>query len=155
AAASRPRERARWVKARPLPATTRRGIELTRYLVTSALPYANGPIHFGHLIGAYLPADVYVRWLRSSGGGATARSGDDAGSDEVLFVCGTDEYGTAITINAEQEGVSYADYVARWRDDIKRALDAFQIRFDVWSGTSICADHTVTSQEFFRRLDEN
>ena len=65
---------------------------MTRHLVTSALPYANGPIHFGHVIGAYLPADVYARTLRMQG-------------LEVLFVCGTDEYGTAITVNAEQAGV--------------------------------------------------
>lgn len=113
-----------------------------RYLVTSALPYANGPIHFGHVTGAYLPADVYVRTLRMQG-------------EEVLFVCGGDEHGTAITINAEQEGVPYAEYVARWRDAIKRTFDHFGIEFDVWSGTSRCPDHAATSQEFFTRLDAN
>ena len=115
---------------------------MSRYLVTSALPYANGPIHFGHVTGAYLPADVYVRTLRMQG-------------EEVLFVCGADEHGTAITINAEQEGVGYPEYVARWRDSIKSTFDRFGIRFDVWSGTSICPEHAATSQEFFTKLDAN
>ncbi len=115
---------------------------MTRYLVTSALPYANGPLHFGHVTGAYLPADVYVRTLRMQG-------------EEALFVCGADEHGTAITISAEQEGTPYPQYVARWRDAIKRTFDAFKIEFDVWSGTSICPEHATTSQEFFRRLGAN
>jgi len=115
---------------------------VVRYLVTSALPYANGPIHFGHVTGAYLPADVYVRTLRMQG-------------EDVVFVCGTDEHGTAITVNAEQDGVAYPEYVARWRAEIKSALDRFSIGFDIWSGTSICPDHVATSQEFFRRLDTN
>lgn len=115
---------------------------MARTLVTSALPYANGPLHLGHLIGAYLPADCYVRTLRALG-------------EEVLYVCGTDEHGVAITIGAEQEGVPYPEYVARWRDSIKSAFDAFDIAFDVWSGTSICPEHVRTSQAFFRRLDTN
>ncbi|MFN0241676.1 MAG: methionine--tRNA ligase [Planctomycetota bacterium] len=115
---------------------------MTRYLVTSALPYANGPIHFGHVIGAYLPADVYVRTLRMLG-------------EEALFVCGTDEHGTAITVNAEQEGVPYAEYVARWRASFQRTFERLGIEFDTWSGTSICPEHRATSQDFFRRLDEN
>ncbi len=115
---------------------------MTRYLVTSALPYANGPIHFGHVTGAYLPADVYVRTLRMQG-------------ENVLYVCGGDEHGTAITINAEQEGVEYSEYVARWRDDIKRTFDRFGIHFDVWSGTSLCPEHKARSQDFFRTLDKN
>ncbi|MBL8856894.1 MAG: methionine--tRNA ligase [Planctomycetes bacterium] len=115
---------------------------MNRYLVTSALPYANGPIHFGHVTGAYLPADVYVRLLRMRG-------------EEVLFVCGADEYGTAITINAEKEGLDYSAYVARWRDTIKDTFDRFGIQFDVWSGTSSCAEHAARSQDFFRTLDRN
>ncbi len=114
---------------------------MVRYLVTSALPYANGPIHFGHVTGAYLPADVYVRTLRMLG-------------EEVLYVCGTDEHGVAITIGAEQEGTPYAEYVARGRAVIKSTFDRFGIEFDVWSGTSICPEHAPTSQGFFRRLDE-
>jgi methionyl-tRNA synthetase len=115
---------------------------VSRYLVTSALPYANGPIHFGHVAGAYLPADVYVRLLRMSG-------------EDVRFVCGADEYGAAITIGAEKEGQDYAEFVGGWRDSIKHTFDCFGIEFDIWSGTSICPQHTELSQEFFRRLDEN
>jgi len=114
---------------------------MTRYLVTSALPYANGPIHFGHVIGAYLPADVYVRTLRLMG-------------EDVRFVCGTDEHGVAITIKAEQEGVPYDEYVAHWRDEIKRTFDRLGIEFDVWSGTSASPYHTELSQDFFRALDD-
>jgi methionyl-tRNA synthetase len=112
-----------------------------RTLVTSALPYANGPIHFGHVIGAYLPADVYVRTLRMQG-------------EDVRFVCGTDEHGVAITINAEREGVPYPEYVARWRAEIKRTFDRLGIAFDVWSGTSVSPFHVELSQAFFRALDE-
>ena len=114
---------------------------MTRYLVTRALPYANGPIPFGHVVGAYLPADVYVRTLRLLG-------------EEGLYVCGTDEHGVAITIGAEKEQVPYADYVARWRASIKSTFDALGLEFDVWSGTSISAPHAGLSQHFFRRLSE-
>jgi len=114
---------------------------MPRYLVTSALPYANGPIHFGHVIGAYLPADVYVRTLRLMG-------------EEVLFVCGTDEHGVAITIGAEREGIPYPEYVARWRASIKSTFDRLGLAFDVWSGTSISPPHERLSQHFFRRLGE-
>jgi len=113
---------------------------MTRYLVTSALPYANGPIHFGQVIGAYLPADCYVRTLRLKG-------------EEVCFVCGADEHGVAITINADKEGVDYPSYVARWRDDAKSTFDRLGIEFDVWSGTSVSPYHAELSQEFFRRLN--
>jgi methionyl-tRNA synthetase len=114
---------------------------LTRYLVTSALPYANGPIHFGHVAGAYLPADVYVRTLRMQG-------------EEVLFVCGADEFGVAITINAEQAGRPYSEYVAEWRARILETLTTLGIEFDVFSGTSSSSFHEATAQEFFERLDE-
>ena len=112
-----------------------------RYLVTSALPYANGPIHFGHLIGAYLPADCYARTLRMHG-------------EEVCFVCGADEYGFAITMNADTAGVPYPEYVARWRSEIKATFDHIGIEFDVWSGTSLSPNHGELAQDFFRRLDE-
>ena len=115
---------------------------LPRTIVTSALPYANGPNHYGHVAGAYLPADVYERTLRMQG-------------EDVRFVCGADEYGVAITIGAEREGVPYAEYVARWRAFIKETFDRFGIEFDVWSGTSTCPHHERTSQDFFRRLSEN
>jgi methionyl-tRNA synthetase len=113
---------------------------MPRHLVTSALPYANGPIHFGHVVGAYLPADVYVRTLRMQG-------------EQVLFVCGTDEHGTSITIGAEAAGEDPAEYVARWRDEIKSVFDRLGIAFDHWSGTSVSPSHAALSQEFFRRLD--
>jgi methionyl-tRNA synthetase len=121
----------------PTPLSTK---TVTRYLVTSALPYANGPVHFGHVIGAYLPADVYVRTLRMRG-------------EEVCFVSGTDEHGVAITLNAEKAGVEYPEYVAKWHADIKRTFDRFQIEFDVFSGTSTCPHHAEFSRHFFRRLE--
>src|SRR6187549_1517967 len=105
---------------------------MPRHLVTSALPYANGPIHFGHVVGAYLPADVYVRTLRACG-------------EEVLFVCGADEHGVAITIGAEAEDIPYPQYVAKWRAVIKTTFDRLGIAFDVWSGTSISPHHVEHS----------
>ena len=86
-------------------------------LVTSALPYANGPIHFGHLVGAYLPADIHVRYQRLRG-------------TDVLFMCGTDEHGVSITVKAEKEGIGYREYVTRWHDEIKAVFDRFGISFD-------------------------
>jgi methionyl-tRNA synthetase len=115
---------------------------LTRYLVTSALPYANGPIHFGHVAGAYLPADVYVRTLRMLG-------------EDVAFICGTDEHGVAITMRAEDAGQEYGAYVRQWHAEFQRTFDELGIEFDIFSGTSQCPQHVETSQEFFRRLDEN
>jgi methionyl-tRNA synthetase len=114
---------------------------MPRYLVTCALPHANGPIHFGLVVGAYLPADVYGRTLGMLGA-------------VVGFICGTEAHGVAITIKAEQEGLAYADYVARWRDSIKAAFDRLAIEFDVWSGTSVSPHHTELSQDFFRALDD-
>ncbi len=113
---------------------------MPRYLVTAALPYANGPLHFGHIAGAYLPSDVYARTLRQQG-------------EEVLFVCGTDEHGVAITQSAEQAGVDYGTWVARWRAEIGATFDALGIRFDMWSGTSVAPRHAEFSQDFFRRLN--
>src|SRR5690606_33279124 len=94
-----------------------------KIIVTSALPYANGPIHFGHVVGAYLPADIYVRYRRMCG-------------DEVHFVCGTDEHGVAITLKAEQAGKAYPEYVDHWHAEIKRILDDVGIEFDLFSGTA-------------------
>ncbi|HEX9794555.1 MAG TPA: methionine--tRNA ligase [Planctomycetota bacterium] len=112
---------------------------MAKYLVTSALPYANGPLHFGHVAGAYLPADVYVRYLRMHG-------------HEVLYVCGTDEYGVAITLRAEQQGVSYREYVDRWHGEICGLFDRLGVSFDVFSGTARCPYHVETAQRFFRVL---
>jgi len=115
---------------------------VSRTLVTSALTYANGPIHFGHVAGAYLSADVYVRTLRMQG-------------EDVLFICGTDEYGVAVTLGAEREGRPYAEYVAHWHDVILSLFDRFGIQFDIFSGTSTCPHHAETAQEFFRQLEAN
>jgi methionyl-tRNA synthetase len=112
------------------------------YLVTSALPYANGPIHFGHVIGAYLPADVYVRTLRLQG-------------EDVRFICGCDEYGVAITIGAEAVDEGNKEYVARWHGEIERLFERLGIEFDLFSGTSTCPDHAQTAQDIFRQLDDN
>ena len=112
---------------------------MARFLVTSALPYANGPIHFGHIAGAYLPADVHVRYQRMRG-------------HEVLYVCGTDEHGVAITLKAEQAGVGYREYVDRWHAEIKALFDRFGIAFDVWSGTARCPHHVPLVQRFFSTL---
>lgn len=115
---------------------------MPRYTVTSALPYANGPIHFGQIAGAYLPADLYVRTLRQMG-------------EDVLYVCGTDEHGVAITLRAEEQGLPYDEYVARWRSEHLDTFRSLGIEFDVWSGTSVCPHHEETTQDFFRHLDEN
>ncbi|KAA3607240.1 MAG: methionine--tRNA ligase [Planctomycetota bacterium] len=112
---------------------------MAKFLVTSALPYANGPIHFGHVAGAYLPADVYVRYLRMRG-------------HQVLYVCGTDEHGVAITLKAEQEGLGYRQYVDGWHQEIQALFDRFQIRFDIFSGTARCPQHVAASQRFFQVL---
>jgi len=115
-----------------------------KLIVTSALPYANGPIHFGHVVGAYLPADIYVRFRRLCG-------------DDVHFVCGTDEHGVAITLRAEQESEPYEAYVDRWQRDIKRTLDAVGIEFDIFSGTAHHHNpcHRELAQRFFRDLLDN
>jgi methionyl-tRNA synthetase len=115
-----------------------------RIIVTSALPYANGPIHFGHVVGAYLPADIYVRFRRMCG-------------DEVHFVCGADEHGVAITLRAEQAGERYEAYVDRWHAEIERTLAGMGIEFDVFSGTAHHRNpfHRPLSQEFFVQLRAN
>ncbi|MBX3465753.1 MAG: methionine--tRNA ligase [Planctomycetes bacterium] len=111
-----------------------------RYLVTSALPYANGPIHFGHLAGAYLNADIFVRYKRLTGA-------------EVLFVCGTDEHGAPILVNAEKEGAHPRDYTDRWHQAIKQSFERVDIAFDHFSRTSRPVHYELT-QHFFRRLVE-
>ena len=115
-----------------------------RVLITSALPYANGPIHFGHIVGAYLPGDIYTRFRRMLG-------------DDVHYVCGTDEHGVAITLKAEQEGADYASYVDRWHESITQTLTKAGIEFDVFSGTAHHRNphHRELAQQFFRDLDEN
>lgn len=111
-----------------------------RTLVTSALPYANGPIHLGHLAGAYLPADFYVRYKRLKG-------------EDVLFICGSDEHGVPITIAAEKEGVSPKDIVDRFHNINKEVFEEFGISFDYYGRTSSEVHHK-TSREFFLNLYE-
>ncbi len=108
------------------------------HLVTSALPYANGPLHLGHLAGAYLPADVYVRYLRSSG-------------KDVLWVCGSDEHGAAISTRAKREGRSEREIVDHYHGLFKRSFADFDISFDMYHRTSSELHH-VTSQELFKQL---
>lgn len=109
-----------------------------RHLVTSALPYANGPVHIGHLAGVYIPADIYVRYLRKKG-------------EEVLWVCGSDEHGVPITIKAKAEGVSPQDIVDKYHNIIKNSFKDFGISFDIYSRTS-SAMHAKTASDFFTEL---
>lgn len=106
-----------------------------KVLVTSALPYANGPIHLGHLSGAYLPADIYVRYKRLNG-------------DDVLYICGSDEHGVPITITADKEKVSPQVIIDRYHESNKRAFKRFGMSFDNYSRTSLPIHHE-TAKEFF------
>ena len=112
-----------------------------RRLITSALPYANGPIHVGHMAGAYLPADIYVRYLRSAG-------------EEVVWVCGSDEHGAAITLRAKKDGVTPKEIVDRYHNEMQGAFKELDISFDHYSRTSSEKHHKV-AQEFFLKLLEN
>ncbi|MEX0681118.1 MAG: methionine--tRNA ligase [Balneolales bacterium] len=112
-----------------------------RTLVTSALPYANGPIHLGHLAGAYLPADFYVRYKRMR-------------NDDVVFICGSDEHGVPITIAADKEGVSPQAIVDRFHELNKKTFEEFGISFDFFGRTSSPVHHE-TSQDFFKILNDN
>ncbi|MDR3706221.1 MAG: methionine--tRNA ligase [Paludibacteraceae bacterium] len=109
-----------------------------RTTVTSALPYANGPVHIGHLAGVYIPADIYVRYLRLKG-------------EKVLFIGGSDEHGVPITIKARKEGVTPQDIVDRYHGIIKKSFEDFGISFDVYSRTSSKTHHDVASN-FFKTL---
>jgi methionyl-tRNA synthetase len=109
-----------------------------RYLVTAALPYANGPIHIGHLAGVYVPADIYCRYLRLKG-------------EDVIFVCGSDEHGVPITIKARQEGVSPQQIVDKYHEMIKEAFNKFGITFDIYHRTTNPI-HYQTASEFFKTL---
>ena len=112
--------------------------QFKRTLVTSALPYANGPIHIGHLAGVYVPADIYTRYLRLKG-------------DEVLHIGGSDEHGIPITITARQEGVTPQDIVDRYHTLIKDSFEEFGITFDVYSRTTSDI-HKQTASDFFQKL---
>ena len=112
--------------------------EFKRYLVTSALPYANGPVHIGHLAGVYIPSDIYTRYLRLKG-------------CDVISVCGSDEHGVPITIKARKEGVSPQQIVDRYHELIKRSFEGLGMSFDIYSRTS-SATHAATASAFFRKL---
>ena len=110
------------------------------HLLTSALPYANGPLHLGHLAGAYLPADMYARYLRLLG-------------KDVLWVCGSDEHGAAITLRAKKEGIDPRDIIDKYHALNKKSFASLGISFDYYHRTSAPLHHE-TSQEFFRTLDQ-
>jgi methionyl-tRNA synthetase len=109
-----------------------------RHLITAALPYANGPVHIGHLAGVYVPADIYVRYLRMKG-------------EDVLFICGSDEHGVPITIKARQEKVKPQDIVDKYHALIKDSFAEFGISFSIYSRTT-SKTHYQTASEFFRKL---
>ena len=109
-----------------------------RTLITSALPYANGPVHIGHLAGVYVPADIYARYLRLKG-------------EEVLFVGGSDEHGVPVTIRARKEGCTPQDVVDRYHNIIKKSFEDFGISFDVYSRTTSKTHHKFAS-DFFKKL---
>ena len=106
--------------------------------ITTALPYANGPVHIGHLAGVYIPADIYARYLRNKG-------------EEVVFIGGSDEHGVPITIKARKEGVTPQDIVDRYHEIIKRSFEEFGISFDVYSRTTSKTHYRVAS-DFFKKL---
>ena len=106
--------------------------------ITTALPYANGPVHIGHLAGVYVPADIYARYLRNKG-------------EEVVFIGGSDEHGVPITIKARKEGVTPQDIVDRYHEIIKRSFEEFGISFDVYSRTTSKTHYGVAS-DFFKKL---
>ena len=111
-----------------------------RTLITTALPYANGPVHIGHLAGVYVPADIYARFLRMNG-------------EEVLMIGGSDEHGVPITIKARKEGVTPQDIVDRYHNLIKESFAGLGITFDVY-GRTTSDTHRKTASDFFRRLNE-
>ncbi len=113
---------------------------LPKYTVTAALPYANGPLHLGHVAGVYLPADIFVRFLRLKG-------------HDVVFICGSDEHGAAITLRAKKEGISPQEIVDKYNLIIGKAFKDFGISFDIFHRTSAQIHHE-TSQDFFLKLYE-
>ena len=112
--------------------------KFNRTLVTCALPYANGPVHIGHLAGVYVPADIYVRYLRMRG-------------EDVLYVCGSDEHGVPITIKAQKEGCTPQDIVDRYHKIIKDSFTGLGINFDIYSRTS-SKTHHKNAADYFRKL---
>jgi methionyl-tRNA synthetase len=116
------------------------GNQTKRHLVTAALPYANGPLHIGHIAGAYLPSDIYARFLRMKG-------------EEVVFVCGSDEHGAAITLRAKKEGITPQEIVDKYHGINKTAFEEFGITFDIYHRTSSQLHHQA-AQDFFIELEK-
>lgn len=114
--------------------------KISRYTITTALPYANGPVHIGHLAGVYIPADIYVRYLRNNG-------------KDVLFIGGSDEHGVPITIKARKEGVTPQDIVDRYHNIIKKSFEELGISFDIYSRTSNPIHHK-NAAAYFKKLYE-
>ena len=112
-----------------------------RTTITAALPYANGPVHIGHLAGVYIPADIYARYLRLKG-------------EDVIFICGSDEHGVPVTVRARKEGITPQDVVDRYHNIIKKSFEGFGISFDIYSRTT-SKQHAKTASDFFRKLYEN
>lgn len=115
--------------------------KFNRTLVTSALPYANGGVHIGHLAGVYVPADIYVRYLRLK-------------KQEVLFIGGSDEHGVPVTIRARKEGITTQEVVDRYHNLIKKSFEDFGISFDIYSRTT-SKIHNKFASDFFRTLYDN
>jgi len=115
--------------------------EYKRFLITSALPYANGPLHIGHLAGVYVPSDIYTRYLRAKG-------------KDVISICGSDEHGVPITLKARHEGVSPQVIVDKYHSLNKKSFEKFGIDFDIYSRTSAKIHHE-TASEFFKKLYDN
>ncbi|MFC2125808.1 methionine--tRNA ligase [Bacteroidota bacterium] len=112
-----------------------------RHTITAALPYANGPVHIGHLAGVYIPADIYSRYLRLKG-------------EDMIFVCGSDEHGVPITLRAKKEGITPQEVVDKYHELNKKAFADFGISFDIYDRTS-SAMHHETASEFFKNLDSD
>jgi len=111
---------------------------MQRFTVTAALPYTNGPIHIGHMAGVYVPADIFVRYLRCKG-------------EDVIFVCGSDEHGIQITLRARKEGISPQQLVDKYHAIIKNSFAEFGIAFDIYHRTSDPVHHQ-TASDFFKTL---
>ncbi len=116
--------------------------DFNRTLVTAALPYANGPVHIGHLAGCYIPADIYVRFER-------------ARKKDILFVGGTDEHGVPITIRARKEGITPQQVVDKYHALIKKSMEQMFISFDIFSRTTNQVHHETASGFFTKLYDEN
>lgn len=115
-------------------------MENAKYTVTAALPYANGPLHLGHVAGVYLPADIFVRFLRLKG-------------HDVAFVCGSDEHGAAITLRAKKEGITPQEIVDKYHGILKKSFEDFDISFDIFHRTST-EIHKKTAQDFFTKIND-